>query len=52
VWLTPKASYNVDFEAVTVRIAGVGGLPILGYPRYLKDCMSWKMKGARLVIRK
>jgi len=24
VWLTPKASYNVDFEAMTVRIASVG----------------------------
>jgi len=51
VWLTPKASYNVDFEAMTVRIASVGELPILGYPRNLKDYMSWKMKEARLVIR-
>jgi len=33
VWLTPKASYNVDFEAMTVRITSVGELPILGYPR-------------------
>jgi IS605 OrfB family transposase len=51
VWLTPKASYNVDFEAMTVRITSAGELPILGYPRYLKDYMSWKMKEARLVIR-
>jgi transposase, IS605 OrfB family, central region len=51
VWLTPKASYNVDFEAMTVRITSVGELPILGYPRNLKDYMSWKMKEARLVIR-
>jgi len=51
VWLTPKASYNVDFEAMIVRIASVGELPILGYPRNLKDYMSWKMKEARLVIR-
>jgi len=51
VWLTPKASYNVDFEAMTVRIASVGELPILGYPRNLKDYMSWKMKEARLVVR-
>jgi putative transposase len=51
VWLTPGASYNVDFEAMTVRIANIGELPILGYPRYLKDYMSWKMKEARLVIR-
>jgi len=51
VWLTPKASYNVDFEAMTVRIAGVGELPILGYPRNMKDYLSWKMKEARLVIK-
>jgi len=36
---------------MNVRIASVGVLPILGYPRYLKDYMSWKMKEARLVIR-
>jgi hypothetical protein len=51
VWLTPRASYNVDFEAMTVRIAGVGELPILGYPRNLKDYLSWRMKEARLVIK-
>jgi IS605 OrfB family transposase len=51
VWLTPKASYNVDFEAMTVRIASVGVLPILGYPRNLKEYLSWRMKEARLVIR-
>jgi transposase, IS605 OrfB family, central region len=51
VWLTPKASYNVDFEAMNVRIAGVGELPILGYPRNLKNYLSWKMKEARLVIK-
>lgn len=33
VWLTPRASYNVDFEAMTVRIVSVSELPILGYPR-------------------
>ncbi len=33
VWLTPRASYNVDFEAMIVRIASVGELPILGYLR-------------------
>ena len=51
VWLTPKQSYSVDFEAMTVRIASVGELPILGYPRNIKDYLSWKMKEARLVIR-
>ena len=30
VWLAPKASYNVDFEAMTVRIVSVGELQILG----------------------
>ena len=34
VLLTPKASYNIDFETMTVRIAGVGELSILGHPRY------------------
>ncbi|WP_088912491.1 RNA-guided endonuclease TnpB family protein [Sulfolobus acidocaldarius] len=51
VWLTPKASYNVDFEAMTVRITKVGELPILGYPRNLKEYLSWRMREARLVIR-
>jgi len=51
VWLTPKASYNVDFERMTVRITSVGELPILGYPRNLKDYLSWGMKEARLVIK-
>jgi IS605 OrfB family transposase len=51
VWLTPKASYNVDFEAMTIRIAGVGELSILGYPRNLKDYLSWRMREARLLIK-
>ncbi|MFP3347159.1 MAG: RNA-guided endonuclease TnpB family protein [Sulfolobaceae archaeon] len=51
VWLTPRASYNVDFEAMTVRIASVGELPILGYPRNLKEYLSWKMKEARLTVK-
>jgi len=51
VWLTPKQSYSVDFEAMTVRIASVGELPILGYPRNLKDYLSWRMKEARLVVK-
>lgn len=51
VWLTPKASYNVDFEAMTVRIASVGELQILGYPRNLKEYLSWRMKEARLVVK-
>ena len=51
VWLTPKASYDVDFYKMTVRIASVGELSILGYPRNLKEYMSWMMREARLVIR-
>ncbi|MQL54252.1 RNA-guided endonuclease TnpB family protein [Acidianus ambivalens] len=51
VWLTPKASYSVNFERMTVRIASVGELQILGYPRNLKDYMSWKMKEARLAVK-
>jgi transposase len=51
VWLTPKASYNVDFERMIVRITSVGELPIMGYPRNLKDYLSWRMREARLVIK-
>ena len=51
VWLTPKATYNVDFERMNVRIASVGELLILGYPRNLKEYMSWRMREARLVIK-
>ncbi|AEE93184.1 OrfB transposable element protein, IS605 [Acidianus hospitalis W1] len=50
-WLTPKQSYNVDFEAMTVRIASVDELPILGYPRNLKEYMSWRMREARLTVK-
>ncbi len=35
---------------MTIKIAGVGELPILRYPTNLKDYLSWKMKEARLVI--
>jgi len=51
VWLTPRASYNVDFEAMIVRIASVGELPILGYPRNLKEYENWRMREARLVVK-
>ncbi|MFP3203629.1 MAG: transposase, partial [Sulfolobus sp.] len=51
VWLTSKASYNVDFDKMTVRIASVGELPTLGHPRNLKDYLSWRMKESRLVIK-
>ncbi|MUM65901.1 IS200/IS605 family element transposase accessory protein TnpB [Acidianus infernus] len=51
VWLTPKQSYNVVLEKMTVKIAGVGVLPILGYPRNLKDYSTWEMKEARLTIK-
>jgi len=51
VWLTPKASYNVDLERMTAKIASISELPILGYPRNLKEYANWKMKKARLVIK-
>ncbi|BDB97003.1 RNA-guided endonuclease TnpB family protein [Saccharolobus caldissimus] len=51
VWLTPKASYNVNLDNMTVRIAGVGELQILGYPRNLKEYLSWRMREARLVVK-
>jgi len=51
VWLTPKASYNVNFDKMNVRIASVGELPILGYPRNLKEYMSWRMREARLTVK-
>jgi len=51
VWLTPKASYNVDFGRMNVKVASVGELPILGYPRNLKEYMSWRMKEARLTVK-
>ncbi|WP_218261281.1 RNA-guided endonuclease TnpB family protein [Saccharolobus shibatae] len=51
VWLTLEASYNLDLDMMTVRIAGVGELPVLGYPRNLRGYLNWKMKEARLVIK-
>jgi len=51
VWLTPKASYNVNFDKMNVRIASVGELPILGHPRNLKEYMSWRMREARLTVK-
>jgi len=51
VWLTPKASYNVNFGKMNVTIASVGELPILGYPRNLKEYMGWRMREARLTVK-
>jgi transposase, IS605 OrfB family, central region len=51
VWLTPKFSYTVDFERMIIRISKVGEFKITGYPRNLKEYLSWKMKEARQVIR-
>ena len=51
MWLTPKASYSVDLDRKIVRIAGVGEVFILGYPRNTKDYLIWKMKEARLVLK-
>jgi len=51
VWLTPKASYNVDLDRMTVRIASVGELSIMGYPRNLKEYAKWRMRESRLVIK-
>ncbi len=36
---------------MTVRIASVGELQILGYPRNLKEYVNWRMKEARLVVK-
>jgi len=46
VWLTPKASYNVDFERMIVRTASIGELPILGYPRNLKGVCELEDEGS------
>jgi IS605 OrfB family transposase len=51
VWLTPKLSYTVDFERMTVKISKLGEFKIIGYPRNLKEYLSWKMKEARLLFR-
>jgi len=49
--LTPRLSYNLDFERMTVRIASVGELSILGYPRNLKEYAKWRMRESRLVVK-
>jgi len=41
----------VDLEAMTVRIASVGELSIMGYPRNLKEYAKWRMRESRLVVR-
>ncbi|BDC17718.1 RNA-guided endonuclease TnpB family protein [Acidianus sp. HS-5] len=51
VWLTPKLSYSLDLERMVVIIINIGELPILGYPRNLRDYITWNMKEARLTIR-
>ncbi|MEM0374474.1 MAG: RNA-guided endonuclease TnpB family protein [Ignisphaera sp.] len=51
VWLTPRASYNLDLERMNVKVADVGELPILGYPRNLSFYNDWRMKEARLIVR-
>jgi IS605 OrfB family transposase len=51
VWLTPKLSYNVNFERMIVKISKVGEFKILGFPRNYKEYLLWKMKESRLVFR-
>ncbi|ARM76143.1 RNA-guided endonuclease TnpB family protein [Acidianus manzaensis] len=51
VWLSPRLSYSLNLEKMGVKIASVGELPILGYPRNLSSYKDWKMKEARLVIK-
>ncbi|QXJ32468.1 RNA-guided endonuclease TnpB family protein [Saccharolobus shibatae] len=51
VWLTPKLSYSINFDRMTVRITSVGELPILGYPSNLSFYKDWKMREARLVVK-
>jgi putative transposase len=50
IWLTPKLSYNVNFNEMFVRISKIGEFKILGYPKNYKEYLSWKMKEARLVF--
>jgi IS605 OrfB family transposase len=50
IWLTPRLSYNVNFERMIVKISKVGEFKILGYPRNYKEYLSWKIKEARLVF--
>jgi putative transposase len=50
IWLTPKLSYNVNFERMIVKISKIGEFKILGYPRNYKEYLSWKIKEARLVF--
>jgi len=51
MWLTPRLSYSLDLEKMSVRITGVGESPILGYPRNLSEYKTWSMREARLVIK-
>jgi IS605 OrfB family transposase len=50
IWLTPRLSYNVNFEKMIVKISKIGEFKILGYPRNYKEYLSWEMKEARLVF--
>jgi len=45
VWLTPKASYNVDFEAMTVRITSVSELPNLRLSQKLEGLHELEDEG-------
>jgi len=51
MWLTPRLSYSLDLDKMSVKIASVGELPILGHPRNLSFYKDWKMKEARLLIK-
>ena len=51
VWLMPRLSCYLNLETTKVKIASVGELQILGYPRNIKDYLSWKMREARLIVK-
>ncbi|WP_338598350.1 RNA-guided endonuclease TnpB family protein [Sulfolobus tengchongensis] len=50
LWLTPKASYTVDFNTMTAKILGEE-VKIIGYPHNLTQYKDFKVKEARLVKR-
>ncbi|WP_338602280.1 RNA-guided endonuclease TnpB family protein [Sulfolobus tengchongensis] len=50
LWLTPKASYTVDFNTMTAKILGEE-VKIIGYPHNLSQYKDFKVREARLVKR-
>lgn len=50
MWLTPKLSYKLDLNAMTMCIKYSGGIKIIGYPLNMRKYLNRNIREAKLVV--